>query len=88
MEHAAEQWPSHPSYRALAQLGDRAELPVFVVRYSQVFTWWRIIPLNHVAKKMLPERVEVNEVMYVAWLHNVRGLEAPKDLFKLIEFSI
>lgn len=87
-EFAGQQYPTHPSYMALSQLGDRAELPVFVVRYAQNFSWWRIIPLNRVAKQHLPERVEVNELLYVSWLYNLRGLQPPKDIFKLIEFSI
>lgn len=87
-EFAQEQWPSHPSYLALCSLGDRAELPVFVVRYAQNFSWWKIIPLNNVAKRILPERVQVNELLYVSWLYNIRGLQPPKEIFKLIEFAI
>lgn len=88
MELAPAQFPSHPSYRALSALGDRAALPVFVVRYAQNFSWWKIIPLNDAARKILPERSEVNEFTYVAWLHNIRGLPTPKDLFRLMEFAL
>lgn len=87
-EHAPEQYPTHPSYLALAAIGDRAELPVFVVRYAQNFSWWRIIPLSRVAKRMLPERVEVNELLFVTWLYNIRGLQPPKDIFKQLEFAL
>jgi len=87
-EWAQESYPSHPSYLALANLGDRAQLPVFVVRYAQDFTWWKIIPLNVVAKKMLPERVEVNEQMYVKWLYDIRSLPMPSEIFKLLESAI
>jgi hypothetical protein len=85
---AQEQWPSHPSYQALTALGDRADLPVFVVRYTPTFNWWKIIPLNKVAKARLPERVEVNEVLYVSWLYNLRGLHPPTEILKLLDFAI
>lgn len=85
---AQEQWPSHPSYLALTALGDRAQLPVFVVRYSPTFNWWKIIPLNRYAKEKLPERVEVNELLYVSWLYNLRGLHPPTEILKLLDFAI
>lgn len=87
-EHAAPQFPSHPSYLALSHLGEAAGLPVFVVRYAQDFSWWKISPLNNVAKRMLPERVEVNEQMFVTWLYNLRGLEPPKEIFKNLDVAI
>lgn len=86
-EFAGEQYPSHPSYLTLINLGDRADLPVFVVRYAQNFSWWKVIPLNSVAKKMLPERVEVNERLYVTWLYNLRNLTPPEEIFKGLEVA-
>lgn len=87
-EWAAKSYPSHPSYLALPNLGDRAQLPVFVVRYSMDFTFWKIIALNSVAKKMVPERVEVNEQLFVTWLYNIRGLTPPPEIFKMLESAI
>lgn len=51
MELAPPQFPSHPSYRALATLGDRAGLPVFVVRYAQNFSWWEDHPAQRCSQK-------------------------------------
>lgn len=67
-EHAIAQSPTHPSYLALAQVGGRASIPVFAVRYAQNFSWWRIVSLNEVAKRMFPRRQEMTERQYVSWL--------------------
>jgi hypothetical protein len=87
-EFSPEQFPSHPSYLALTDLGNRAGVPVFVVRYQQTFQWFRIIPLNPDALKILPERVEVNERLFVTWLWNLRGLNPPESIFKALESAI
>lgn len=87
-EFAPEQYPTHPSYLALVELGNRAQIPVFVVRYSQTFQWFRVVPLNSEAKRILPERVEINERLYVTWLYNIRGLQPPKEIFHWIEIAI
>lgn len=88
LEFAQEQYPTHPSYLALSKLGDRAGLPVYVVRYAQNFAWWRVIPLNAVAKRALPERVEVNEKAFVTWLYQIRGLKVPEEIFQWLETAI
>lgn len=87
-EFAPEQYPTHPSYIALSRLGERAQLPFFVVRYAQDFSWWKIVPINSVAKMKVPERIEVNERLFVTWLWNLRGLEPPKEIFQFIEVAI
>lgn len=38
-EFATPLFPSYPIYSALSQLGERAGLPVFAVRYAQNFSW-------------------------------------------------
>lgn len=87
-QFAADQYPSHPSFIALTQLGNRAQLPVFVVRYAQDFSWWRIVPLNAFAKKICPERIEVDEKTFVFWLYELRGLKPPEEIFLGLETAI
>lgn len=87
-EFASEQYPTHPSYLSLIQLGDRANLPVFIVRYAQNFSWFKVVPLNSDAKRILPERVEVNERLFVTWLYNLRNLQPPKEIFQWLETAI
>ena len=72
-EHACEQRISHPSYRALIQLADRAQLPLFLVRYTDDFSQWTVIPLNDHAKEKCPSNWECSESDYVRFLYGLRG---------------
>jgi hypothetical protein len=87
-EFATPQFPSHPSYLALSQLGERADLPVFAVRYAQNFSWWKVTSLNLVAKKLFPARLEMNEREFVTWLYEIRGLKPPAEIFEWLETAI
>lgn len=87
-EHAAAQFPTHPSYLALCRLGDRAEVPVFAVRYAQDFSWWKVNPLNFIAKKMFPQRQLLNERQFVTWLYNIRGIQPPEEIFEALDQAI
>ena len=79
--HAAPQYPIHPTYRALIDLGNRAGLPVFGVRYADDFSWWRVTPLNDLAKKWVPQQTRMTEEEWVTVLFRIRGTEVPPDLF-------
>jgi hypothetical protein len=87
-ELAKPQFSTHPSYIALSKLGDRAGLPVFVVRYSSVFEWFKVMPLNSIAKKVVPERITVDERTFVTWLYEIRGIQPPEEIFKALETAI
>jgi hypothetical protein len=80
-ERAALQWPTHPSYQALIDLGNRAGLPVFACRYADDFSWWRPVPLNRIAKTSLPHRQNMTEQEWVSFLYQLRGRKLPDDLF-------
>jgi hypothetical protein len=87
-ELAAPQFPSHPSYLALSVIGDAAQIPVFVVRYTMNFTQWIVIPINEVAKRMHPNREEMTERGFVTFLYQLRGLKPSEQIFKLLEMAI
>lgn len=72
-EHAAPQHASHPSYKALIDLGDRAGIPVFAVRYADDFSWWRVSPLSRVARKYLTFTQTITETEWVQFLYRLRG---------------
>lgn len=75
-ERAPLQRTSHPSYKALITLGNRAELPVFAVRYDDSLTWFRVTALNTYAQVFIPEKQKVmTEPQYKQFLHNIRGYE-------------
>ena len=81
-EQATPQYASHPSYQAMIDLGDRAELPVLAVRYAADFSWWRVVPLNRYAAAYLPERCEMTERAWVTLLYKLRNREPPESLFE------
>lgn len=72
-EQAARQRSSHPSYRAMIQLGNRAGVPVVAVRYADDFSWWRVVPLNKRAREYIPETATMTEREWVAILYLMRG---------------
>ena len=81
-EKAEPQYASHPSYQAMIDLGNRAELPVMAVRYTGDFSQWCVVPLNGIAKKWLPKRTEMTEREWVTLLYNLRGYDPPESLFE------
>lgn len=87
-ELAAPQFPTHPSYLALSVIGDAAQIPVFVVRYTMNFTSWKVISINEVAKRMQPDRIEMTEREYITFLYQLRGLKPSTEIFKLLEAAI
>ena len=80
-EKALPQYPTHPSYRAMIDLGNRAGIPVFGVRYADDLSWWRVTPLNDLAKKWVSGQVRMTEEEWITLLYKVRGTEIPPDLF-------
>jgi hypothetical protein len=76
-EYALPQFPSHPSYRALIDLGNRASIPVFACRYSDDFTQWTVTPLNQKAKAYLGQRTLMSERQWVSFLYQLRGYDPP-----------
>lgn len=78
---APPQYASHPNYRALADLADRAKVALFACRYSSDFQTFRAVPLNAQAKRHLPQAQDLDERAWVALLYAVRGRPMPADLF-------
>ena len=46
------------------------------------------MPLNHLAKSSLPQRVTMTERQWVAFLYRLRGYEAPPELLDGIGVEI
>ncbi len=78
-EWAKPQDPGHNSYRAMADLGDRAGVPVFACRYASDFSWWIGIPLNNLALEYLSERTKMAEREWITLLYKLRGYEVEFD---------
>lgn len=86
-ENAKPQYASHPTYRALIDLGTRAKLPVFACRYASDFSWWRITSLNDAAKVHF-EREQFTEKEWVSFLYKLRGYEVPQNLLDGLEIEL
>jgi hypothetical protein len=87
-EHANAFTPDNPSYKALVGLGNKAELPVFVCRYTDDLKKYTAVPLNEHASIYLPKRTEMSEEEWVELLYKFRGREKPKYLFDSEEIRI
>lgn len=81
-EFAAIQYPTHPSYRAMIDLADRALIPFIACRYGSEFSWWKAHPLNKFARKYLQGPTELSEKGWVELLYRIRGRSMPQDLFE------
>lgn len=81
-EKAQIQHASHPTYQAMINLGERAYVPVFGVRYKDDFSQWRVTPLSEIAKRLLPERKIMTEREWVTFLYQLRGYTPPDSLFE------
>jgi len=80
-EHAKPQERKHPSIMAMVDLGDRAGVPVFGVRYADDFSWWTITSLNVSARELVPEQTTITEKEWVTLLYKMRGYDLPENLF-------
>lgn len=80
-EHAGPVCSGHPTYLALVDLGNRAGIPVFCVRYADDFSWWKVCPLNAAARERLEKPNTMTEEEWVRFLYYLRGRAIPSDLF-------
>ena len=87
-EHAKTQYTTHPSYRAVINLGNKAGIPVIACRYSDDYEKYKAVALNERAKKYLPERKEFDEEGWVRLLYEIRGREMPEDLLSGMKTEI
>lgn len=87
-EHAAPQYASHPTYQAMIDLGNRAQIPVIACRYSDDFRTWRVTPLNKPARQFLPQRVVLTEQEWVKLLYTIRGYDVPQSVLDGIDVEL
>ena len=82
------QYASHPTYRAIIDLGNRAGLPVIVCRYSGDYSRYVAVPLNAEARKVIPNRTEYDEVGWFKELYRIRGQEVPEEVLSGMRVEI
>ncbi len=87
-EDAPPQYPTHPTYQALIDLGNRAGLPVFAVRYAGDFSWWKVTALNVAAREYVPTQTLMTERAWVTLLYKMRGYDLPESVFEMEQVAI
>ena len=70
----------HPGIRALKVLSTRANIPLFLVRYADDFSWFYVTPGNERANEYVPEPVRMNEPDWIQLLYRCRGRHLPDEL--------
>lgn len=87
-ESAGPQYPTHPTYQAMIDLGTRAGCPVFACRYTDDFSSWTAVPLNGEAKKHLSQKTRMSRREWITFLYRIRGYAVPDSLFELDETEL
>lgn len=75
------------SLTAIAELGDRADLPAYLVKYETEPWRFAVYPMNARARGIMPycERAEIiDEWTFVRHLYAVRGRPAPRDVLEAV----
>lgn len=72
---------SSTNYRAIVDLGDRAGVPVIDCRYTPDFVFWKVVPLNDLARAILPPVSFMSEEEWVTLLYRLRGRTLKPGMF-------
>lgn len=78
-ERARPQVAAHPTYQAMIDLANRANVPIYACRYQGDFEWFKVVPLNRCAIAFLPERQTMTESEWVSFLYRIRGREISSE---------
>lgn len=88
-ERAKPQTSAHPTYQAMINLANRANIPIFACRYTGDFSLFKVVALNDTGRQHLPERIEIDEARWVSFLYRVRGRKISQETIqKLLEVTI
>ena len=69
----------NPSIAAMAKLANNADIPAFLVRYADDFSWWKVLALNDQAASYLTNNPQImDEAEWVSILYAVRGKQMPE----------
>jgi len=75
-KHAKLPSLDHPTIKALAALADgyKKPLPFFIAIYCPEDWWFRVIPINEIAKKIYKGKTELTEKRFVKSLYLIRNI--------------
>lgn len=88
-ERAEAVYLNNPSIRALSDLGSRASIPAFVVRYKDDFSKYKVTAINDIGREILQTECKVMyEADYIRFLYRLRGNEAPERVIDNINKTV
>ena len=89
-EEAAPVFLNNPSIRALADLGTKAGIPAFVVRYKDNFSKYKVTAINELAVSILHKECKVMfEADYIRFLYQLRGYnDVPERVIRNINKTV
>lgn len=80
---------NNPSIRALTDLGNKANIPVYVARYKDDFSSYDVMALNDLGvKKLGHTSLVLTENDYVRFLHYLRGNTTPDDVIENLKREV
>jgi hypothetical protein len=79
-EMAAPQTSAHPTYQAMADLANRAEIPLFACRYKGDFSEFKATPLTPIARQYMASPTPLTEAGWVSFLYKIRGRTVPESV--------
>lgn len=63
----------HPSYRAMLHLTSAADIPLFVVRYSDDLSQWAVTPIGYIARLLIHQKTTMTQAQFIDFLYELRG---------------
>lgn len=64
---------NHPTYRALSELANAANLPFLIAFYNNTQWWFKVFPVNTRAKAIFTSSETLSEKEYVTALYKMRS---------------
>jgi len=71
---------NHPSCVAITFLADSAEIPFFLVQYTEDYTVFTVTPLNYYAQQHFTKKTKLTEYQWVKFLYKLRNRQLPVQL--------
>lgn len=75
----------HPTYRALTALANMAELPFMVVFYCNEEWWFKVYPINDMARQHFTKGQAMTEREYVTALYALRTREIERSVLAFLK---
>lgn len=76
------------NYQTLINLGNMAGVPVFLIKYADNFTWYKVAGISEYGKALLSKTTLMPEIEFVKFQYQLRGKIAPQQLLDTLSQGI